>query len=95
MGNVAHVQNGREVTWDQVTTEDLRVTIVNYPDTSDATAAREEWKRRMGRPFETFFVRYIANGETLRHPRDFETMREAESLIADMTRDGWQAWVAS
>lgn len=51
MNGVAYTQNGREVTWDEVTTEDLRATIVRYPETEDAQHARTEWIRRMGRPF--------------------------------------------
>ncbi len=48
---IAHVQNGRPVTWPEVTTEDLRATIVNYPNTDSAKHAREEWRARMGRDF--------------------------------------------
>lgn len=51
MSRVAYIQNGREVTWEEVTTEDLRATIVRYQETEDARQAREEWTRRMGRPF--------------------------------------------
>lgn len=40
-----------KTTWEQVTTEDLRATIVNYPDSEEATLAQAEWKRRMGKEF--------------------------------------------
>lgn len=46
---VAYVQNGREVTWAEVTTEDLRATICNYRGTEDAARALIEWRRRFGR----------------------------------------------
>lgn len=40
-----------KTSWEQVTTEDLRATIVNYPHSHEATLAQGEWKRRMGKEF--------------------------------------------
>lgn len=51
---VAYVQNGRDVTWDQVTTEDLRATLQNYPQGRHAALAQQEWVRRMGKPYIRF-----------------------------------------
>jgi hypothetical protein len=45
---IAFMQNGRAVTWAEVTTEDLRATLVNRPQTPEAALARVEWHRRMG-----------------------------------------------
>jgi hypothetical protein len=35
----------------EVTTEDLRATLLNYPETESARKAAIEWKRRMGSDF--------------------------------------------
>lgn len=46
LAEVAYTQNGRDVKWEEVTTEDLRATISNYKHTEDARYARIEWHRR-------------------------------------------------
>lgn len=51
---VAFIQCGREVTWVEVTTEDLRATLQNYPSSQDAVHAQAEWTRRMGQPYKKF-----------------------------------------
>ena len=44
-------QHVPKTSWEEVTTEDLRATIVNYPSTDEATSAQVEWKRRFGKEF--------------------------------------------
>ncbi len=51
---VAHIQNGREVTWVEVTTEDLRASLQNFPSSPEAVHAGAEWERRMGQPYKRF-----------------------------------------
>lgn len=51
---VAYIQgvHGREVTWPEVTTEDLRVAIAQSPDSDFARFARIEWARRGLKPID-------------------------------------------
>lgn len=48
---VAFVQNGRDVPWNEVTVDDLRATMMNYPSTEAARYSRIEWLRRTGKAF--------------------------------------------
>lgn len=51
---VVFVQGDREITWGEVTTEDLRATMQNYPSSPEAVHAQAEWVRRMGTPYKRF-----------------------------------------
>lgn len=48
---VAFVQNGREVSWREVTNEDLLATICGGSDSDAVLWAQREWTRRMGQPY--------------------------------------------
>lgn len=41
---------------------------------------------------ETWIVRYIWQGETLRHSQDFDSADEAEAIAEEMRRAKWRAW---
>lgn len=66
--DIARWQNGRAITWDMVTTEDLRATIVNHPLSHASTLAQKEWKNRMGKSFREehpFYEYLFAKEDTL------------------------------